>query len=486
MPDPSHVPTWKQSDTSLPPWADGAYGVSRPPYPPGSATPTAPQPPHKGRGRGSKVLLIVLATVLGLVVVCLGAVVHHVSNQKRPVHTGSPWQRVADKMTAALAAKDEQAFLSPFTGEEVEKQRRVFRNLVKIPWETARWETEFAVPMDGRDMMVTFVHQVQGVDVLPVPEVYNWRVEGGDTPTITAVGGSKDLKGKVSDGSYYPAPWDYYDDLTVEHRDHLVVVAGKAQGGEVTRDIDLMAQAAHDDLEAWNKSGRPGAGGREAARGFFVVLEKDRAVYNRLYSGEGRDDDALEAGANLALPAYDSKQLAEILSGGSRIVMDTAQGYFTGTDWRDGVTEISRHEMGHAIVAPFRTEAVLVQGLQSTRPWVVEGFAEYMAMRDKGDRAQSGARSALSAYRFDGHLPDGLDVYADDGRARDANYDLAGLAIAYLAETYGEDKAFAFVAAHYAKPKEYEQQIAAATGLPLASFEANWATYVRAKVPTVR
>ncbi len=40
------------------------------------------------------------------------------------------------------------------------------------------------------------------------------------------------------------------------------------------------------------------------------------------------------------------------------------------------------------------------------------------------------------------------------------------------------------LAAHYAKPKDYEQ-IATAAGIPPAGSEANWAVSLRANVPTV-
>ncbi|GAA2254220.1 hypothetical protein GCM10010430_42470 [Kitasatospora cystarginea] len=435
-------------------------------------------------------LLTVLGTFFGLLGLCVAFAVYHVATRPgvTPLTPGpNPWQKLADGMTTALAAKDEDAFLKPFKGDDVkEKERKVFRNLVKIPWEKASWETEFAAPLNG-DMMVTFVHQVKGVDAKPVPEVYNWRVEPGQgAPVITAVGGEKDIHGNTSNTSYYPAPWDFYDELDVQNRDNLVAVADKGQAGELDRDVDVLAQAAKDDLDAWRKSAPTLPTGRQTAPGFFVVLEKNRDVYNKLYAGDGRKNDSLEAGVNMSIPAYDSKDSKERDSGGSRIVMDTSESRFTSSAWKEGVSEIGRHEMGHAIVAPLSTEQVLVQGLQDTQMWVIEGFAEYMAFRGKDDRARADLRASLQGYNFDGKLPESLDFYSSQARARSAHYALGASALQYMGQKYGEAKVFAFVAAHYANPKQYQQQITDATGLPLQQFESDWAAHVRDAVPGAR
>ncbi|MFC9330559.1 hypothetical protein [Kitasatospora sp. NPDC057015] len=450
-----------------------------------------PQPPERPRRRGLKAVLIVLGTFLGLVALAAGYVVYHVSTRPGPVDLGgdnSPYQKIAAGMTAALVAKDEEAFVKPFKSEELKaKQRKVFRNLVKIPWEQAHWETQFAAPLNG-DMWVTFVHQVKGVDSKPVGETFNWRVEPGTTaPVITDVTGTKGLDGKTSAGDFYPGPWDLYDELVVEVRDHLVVVADKGQAAELQRDVDVLAQAAKDDLDAWKKSGPPPAAGRESARGYFVVLEKQREVYNKLYAGDGRENDGLEAGVNMPIPVHAPDSTSrDKESGGSRIVMDTSLSRFTSAQWRDGVTEIGRHEMGHATVEVLGTETVLVEGIQDTRMWVIEGFADYMAFRGKEDRAKADAQASLQGYRFGGTLPESLGFYADQAKDRSAHYSLSALAVQYMAQKYGEDKAFAFVAAHYADPKAYEQQITTATGLPLKQFQSDWAAWVRSYVPGIR
>ncbi|MFD0262447.1 hypothetical protein [Kitasatospora indigofera] len=463
------------------------YGVPQPSQPYGQQP-----PPERPRRRGLKAVLIVLGTFLGLIALGAGFVVYHISTRPGPVdlsgENNNPYEKLAAAMTSALAAKDEEAFVKPFKSDELKaKQRGLFRNLVKIPWEQASWEPQFAAPLNG-DMWVTFVHQIKGVDSKPVGETYNWRVEPGvGAPVITEVGGTKDLQGKASGNTFYPGPWDIYQDLAVETRDHLVVVSDKSQTAELQRDADILAQAAKDDLDAWKKSGPPPAAGRETARGYFIVLEKQREVYNRLYRGDGRENDSLEAGVNMPIPVHDPLSSSKDKeSGGSRIVMDTSLSRFTGADWKNGVAEIGRHEMGHATVELLSTETVLVEGLQDTRMWVIEGFAEYLAFRGKEDLLKADAKATLQGYRFGGTLPESLGFYADVAKDRSANYSLSALAVQYLAQKYGEDKAFAFVAAHYANPKAYEQQITTATGLPPKQFQSDWAAWVRSYVPGVR
>ncbi|MFG2823578.1 hypothetical protein ACGFX4_29650 [Kitasatospora sp. NPDC048365] len=477
------------------PYQQGPYQQG--PFPPGQFPPgqfpTQYTPPTGPEGRpprrGLRALLIVGGVILGIVAIFAGLVVYKISTRPAPVdlsHQISPWQKLADNMTAALAAKDEEAFLKPFLGDPLrEQQRKVFRNLVKIPWEQAKWETEYPTPLNG-DMMVTFAHQVKGVDNKPVPERYNWRVQPGTgAPVITEVAGAKGRDGKPREDAYYPAPWDYYPDFAVEIRDNLVAIADQKQVAELKRDIEVMSQAAKDDLAAWKKSAPAAPNGRESARGFFVVLEKDRTVYNKLYNGDGRENDKLEAGVNMPVPAYGTEAEKQLVIGGSRIVMDTSLSRFTSADWKNGVTEISRHEMGHALVEVLATEVVLVEGLQDTQTWVVEGFGDYMAFRGKNDRFLADLRASLQGFAFDGELPESMDFYSKTARTRSANYALGASAVRYMAETYGEDKTFAFVIAHYTAPKEYKQQITTATGRSLEQFQTEWAAYVRAKAPGV-
>ncbi|BAJ28683.1 MULTISPECIES: proline-rich domain-containing protein [Kitasatospora] len=472
------------------PWGAQAYPAPPPnPY----AYPWGAPPPPPPRRLASRVLAVLALVGLALVLlVAVGGTVYlQLDKEQKPttpayVAEQRAWSKVAQGLTDALAAKDEEAFVRPFAaGPAKEKQRLVFRNLLKVPWETARWEVSTS-SFEGR-LRVDFVHQVKGVDNFPVTEEYGWQVRPVDSGTevVTEVGAVKDHTGKSDDGGYYPAPWDLYDELAVRSLDHLVVMADKSQSVELDRDADLLARAAADDLAAWHQFAPAPVGGRGGAQGFFVVLERNREVYNKLYQGDGKQDDSLEAGVNMPVPAADGVDrhgATGLLVGGSRIVMDTTDSRFTDGGWKDGVTDIGRHEMAHALVATLLSEHPSASGKGQPHDWVAEGFAEFMALRGKDSLAGDELDGTLSEVAFDGKLPgEGGEFYADTIESRAANYVLSGDAVRYLAATYGEAKAFGFVAAHYAKPSGYEQQITAATGQSPEAFQSAWAAHVRSE-----
>ncbi|GLW54897.1 hypothetical protein Kpho01_29080 [Kitasatospora phosalacinea] len=501
-------PPYQQAPYPQPPYQQFPphFPQQQPQFPQQFPPYAAPQAGRRGGvGRGLACAGVALVVVAGVVAGGVGLL--HAARQRVPVRGpsaagGGAWEKVTEGLTAALAAKDEEAFVKPFAaGATKEKQRLVFRNLVRIPWETARWEPGLTI--DGQ-LTVDFVHQVKGVDNFPVTEQYGWKVlsaASGPSPdpvagpppgideVVTEVGGVKDSQGKDAGFGYYPAPWDAYDELAVRVRDHLVVMSDKGQAAELDRDADVLARAAEDDLAAWREYAPAPTGERRGASGFFVVLEKDRDVYNKLYRGDGKPDDSLEAGVNMPMPAADGSKAGggDLLVGGSRIVMDTTGSRFTGDQWRDGVTDIGRHEMAHAIVAPLLTTSGGFDGKGGPHDWVSEGFAEYMALRGKDSLARDELDAYLRGIPFDGQLPgDSGEFYADDADRRTANYTLAGDALRFMASKHGDAKVFAFVAAQYGQPGEYEQQVTAATGQPLGQFRAAWAAHVRAAVPARR
>ncbi|GAA2091539.1 hypothetical protein GCM10009759_16250 [Kitasatospora saccharophila] len=514
VPDPGHPappfpqppfpqPGYPQQPYAQQPYVQQPYPAQQfPPY--GEQPGLRPPPRRGGAGRKLACLGVVVVLLLGAGV---GGVVllRTIGRQPRmeALKSGAePWVKVTEGLTQALAAKDEEAFVKQFAaGPTKEKQRKVFRNLVKIPWEKASWES--GLVRDGR-LSVKFVHQVKGVDSYPIAERYEWKVLGPDStssgkaPTeaaiadgaevITEVGGTTNGEGKTMDDGYYPAPWDLYDELSVQVRDHLVAMSDKAQEAELNRDVDVMARAAADDLAAWRKCAPAPTGKTAAAAGFFVVLERSRDVYNKLYHGDGRPNDSLEAGVNMGFwadsPPESDPDLTVI--GGSRIVMDTTDGRFTGKQWQEGVTNIGRHEMAHAIVATL-TSWSESSTTDTRKAWVSEGFAEYMALRGKEDRARQDL-AVLKQVPFDGKLPPGerSSFYSYDAARRSANYTLAADALRYMASKYGDAKVCGFVAGQYTRPEEYEQQITAATGQPVEEFQSAWAAHVRSTVQGLR
>ncbi|QKW19745.1 hypothetical protein HUT16_12350 [Kitasatospora sp. NA04385] len=506
MPSPGQpTPPYQQ-----PPYPQAPYQHQQPhqqPYPAQQFPPygvPGQQPPAPRRSRVGRTLACLGVSLVVLLGIGVGGVVVLRAVRQQPKMDAlksdtEPWQKIAKGLTDALAAKDEEAFVKPFAaGATKEKQRKVFRNLVKIPWETARWESSLVV--DGR-LTVDFVHQVKGVDNYPISERYEWKVLGPDTKAtgsgpasavpeeaVLEVGGPTDSRGKTMSDGYYPSPWDAYDELSVQVRDHLVVMSDKAQEAELNRDADILARAAKDDLDAWQKCAPAPTGRTKGAEGFFVVLEKNREVYNKLYHGDGKPNDSLEAGVNMSVWASSSAQPdpGRSVIGGSRIVIDTTDGRFMGKQWQEGVTNIGRHEMAHATVATLVSSDGTYETVDRRQDWVAEGFAEYMALRGKDDRARQDL-AVLKEVPFDGELPGGKDdFYSFDGARRSANYALAGDALRYMASKYGDAKVCGFVAAQYTQPKQYEQQITAATGQSLEQFQSAWAAHVRSAVPGLR
>lgn len=177
-----------------------------------------------------------------------------------------------------------------------------------------------------------------------------------------------------------------------------------------------------------------------------------------------------------------TKAKVNVQNGGARIVMDTAQSRFKRPDYAASVLEISHHELAHTLVEP------LTGPDGQAQLWVVEGFAEYMAMRDAPSSATKELR-ALKAYYsgsyvdpFDGKLPTSENFHSTIDEENSAHYTLGWLGIRFIAEKYGEDKALAFVAEQYKNPKGMDAQLTKATGMGTDEFQDAWADYVRKQI----
>jgi hypothetical protein len=250
---------------------------------------------------------------------------------------------------------------------------------------------------------------------------------------------------------------------------HVLVLADQKEAAEARRFAPTIEQGAEDDIADWQRQGPKDA---TVMPGYVVTLEHNRNVYEKLYRKQ-KNDDISEAGATYAMSANTLKASQKNLhTGGARIVMDSGSGYFKGDRWREGVLDVSRHEIAHAMVAP--AEGSLVDG--DAQSWVVEGFADYMALRDSSRRTSWEVHLRKESGQFDGKLPSNDSFYSsDDG----PNYTLGYLAMRFIAKTGGEDALFRFVTEHYRKPKQLDAQLREATGMGKAEFEAAWADYVR-------
>ncbi|WP_331726266.1 hypothetical protein [Streptomyces sp. NBC_00470] len=505
-------PANRRPTTSPPPPAPG-YGQPRPPSQPGRP-PSPPQGPPRTPARSSvnPVLKWVTVAFGGIAVVALGlmvfGIVQTVSDDPLPV-AGKGGQAIeitqADVSglmkdhSQALTGGDKATYLAPFDDGSAAlkaKQDSLFTNLRKVPFAVSEYQI---LNMDGRavdhygagasaSVDVAFVHQVKGADASPVAELYRWTVEKKTADSdlqVTSVGPATPEIPGYGEMTNYPAPWDAYDSMAVTVKPHTVIMTDSDQAADAKRYAPYIEQAAKDNLAVWEAEG-PKSG--QTMPGFVVTLEKNRKVYKHMYrAGTGQEDDEsiAEAGVSIQMPAVaagGSKARVNLQNGGARIVMDSAESRFTRSDYASSVLEISHHELAHTMVEP------LTGPDGQAQLWAVEGFADYMAMRDDPAAASRDVK-ALKAYYassaadpFDGKLPLSDDFHSTIDAENSAHYTLGWLAIQFIADKYGEDKALAFVAEQYKNPKAMDAQLTKATGMGTDEFQSAWADYVRKQI----
>lgn len=476
-----------------PPPIGGPPGIPRSPgqpYPfPGYQPPTPPGPKKSGGALKGIVIGVAVLALLAVGGVVYGIVDTANGGSATPVAgvgdggitiTPDDLRSMLDEHAKALRDKDADGYLKPFVGDDLKaQQRQLFDNLQKLPFSKVAYEVTASAGR-GNDSYgkgaslnvdVAFIHQIKNMDVAPVTEWYSWTVDkkSQDGPLqVTEVGGSdKKVLGKGGI-VYYPAPWDQYDHMAAITEPHVLILADQKEAAEARRFAPTVEQGAEDDIAAWQRLGPKDA---TAMPGYVVTLEHNRKVYEKLYRKQ-KTDGISEAGATYTMGANTLKASQKNLhTGGARIVMDTGSGYFKGSQWRDGVLNISRHEIAHAMVAP--AEGSILDG--DAQSWVVEGFADYMALRGNSRQASGEVQLLKKSGVFDGTLPSN-DVFYSSHDA--PNYTLGYLAIRFIAKTGGEDAMFRFVTEHYRKPKQLDAQLREATGMGKAEFETAWADYV--------
>ncbi|MDI3388308.1 hypothetical protein QIS99_19170 [Streptomyces sp. B-S-A8] len=466
--------------------------------------PAPPTPPgDSGDGKGFKRVVIGLVVVAVLAVFGVGGLALYQTlggaSMSATDESGGE-EIVSDEeiasllvgRTKALAGGDEEEYLAPFTGKAKDTQRKIFKNLRKLPLEEAKYkvikQTGSGTDEYGSDdvsvsLDIAFVHQIKGVDVRPVSEWYRWTISketADDEPRITEVGGSPSAYGTKS-AVFYPAPWDVYDDMYVKRGQNSIIIGDKKNSASIGRYAPIVDRAAKSDLSLWKSKG-PGT--ENTPNSFLVILEPDRKKYIELYNAS-KDDVGYDAGQSVPMPAFNENfrggKDEKLDYGGARIKIDTSSTQFKGSAWKRGVAAVSRHEIAHALVQPLDlgTYTAFGPGDNSVRTWVAEGFGEYFGLRGDREYAEWSVKSGTEDLNFDGKLPDDDFEMAN---SVGANYALSYLAIKFIADKAGEEAALGFVAAHYQKPKNIDQQLQNATGMGKQEFEAAWAEYVRSKL----
>lgn len=391
----------------------------------------------------------------------------------RPVISPSPHTEITraeldtvmDGQEAALRSGSAEAFLAPIDPAQpqlVAQQRRLFENLRLVPFQRAEflWSGFSTAALQGHDtgrlefrITVDFVHQVTGVDSGATVETYYWQVVRdfmGGPLRVTAVTSSD------------PGPWDIAE-LVKAERPHVILLVAAVDRAKAATWADRAEQAAKRDFELWK-------GPADIPSRFLVFASADAQMFDAAYGGK-----VPTGTVAFCAPMFRYKDQGPNLVAGSRITWDTDAKGMTAADAQTGVL---RHEMGHALMGRFTGYRTMDIPL-----WVVEGFAEYLEWVDLfGEYYVPDARDYVRSRRFPGKLPADDDLYGEDPEANGINYHLSMTAVRYLVDKYGAAKMFTFVVAVYRDPTRLEAALKEATGLSLATFESNWAQWVKSHV----
>ncbi|WP_436773663.1 peptidase MA family metallohydrolase [Yinghuangia sp. YIM S09857] len=376
---------------------------------------------------------------------------------------------VATAQGDALRAGDVDAFLAPYDPAKPEllaERRRAFANLRLIPFTRSlfRWERITSGSLSARDggpvkadVSIEFVHQIPGVDLAPAVQTYRWTV------TRETVGAPLRITAVTDDD---PQAWDLAELVKVE-RPHVILLAAVVDRAKSAQWADRAETAAKRDLALWK-------GPADIPSRFLVFASPDPATFGRAYGGDAPNGTVAFCSPVLR-DRYDSGADAGRPIAGSRITWDTDA---KGMGAYDAQTGVMRHEMGHALMAGF-------SGTRAARVplWVVEGFAEYLEWADLfGDYYAPDAREYVRGRSFPGKIPTDDQIYGDDPETNGINYHLSMTVIRYMVDKYGAAKTYTFVIAVYREPDSVDASLKTATGLDKATFEANWAKWVKNKV----
>ncbi|MFT4011096.1 MAG: hypothetical protein QM655_13755 [Nocardioidaceae bacterium] len=132
------------------------------------------------------------------------------------------------------------------------------------------------------------------------------------------------------------------------------------------------------------------------------------------------------------------------------------------------------------IVVSHEATHVATAGATATMPqWLIEGFADYVALRDLGVPVQTSASQILAQVRRDGpprRLPTDAD-FAGDSTELGADYEAAWLAAKLIADRYGEQKLVEFYRATD-DSGDIGKSFREILGTTQRDFTRSWSAYV--------
>ncbi|WP_433494626.1 hypothetical protein ACQP26_00230 [Micromonospora sp. CA-248089] len=476
--------------------ADPRYGAAPPP---GQPTPWGPPPPAPKSRRGLWIGLAAGALALAL---CAGTAVgvglglrgddedgpapKAAAGANGVTVTDAELAALLDRHSKALAAKDLDGYLAAFDPDRedlIAGQTQLFRNLMKLPLSVARYEM---LEKQGRvsdafgqgvtfQLDVSFVHQLDGFDLAPVAEWYRWTIvrAGKDAPIrVVAVTGASAGGNGDSKTVYYPGPWDKWRDIHVERTAYALIITDAARADLAVRYALAVDRSVTDSLAVWRANAPP----EPMTDKFVVTFAAGKDEMTSLY--RIGTEKATEAGYSVGMVAAERKN-GKATIGGTRIVVDTTDRYFTRSGGDNDARMVLRHEMAHSLMT-LRTDLTAVDEFSKLDEWVVEGFAEYIAFSGRPLTASARTAPSLQLVRngWNGKLPGNSDW--DNPGMLTFHYWLGHTAMTHLADKHGEPKLFRFVEAVYAGTPT-DRAARDVLGVSLDDFQSGWADYVRAQ-----
>ncbi len=382
------------------------------------------------------------------------------------------------EQTQALKTGDEAAFLVPYADADpvlAGERRRLFANLRLVPFTVAEFtahkvlETrvaEGAEPAQA-NVQVRFRHQITGVDRAPAVALYRYRFTrpaAGAPLRIETVTGYK--------GVGYPAAWDL-GDITVVDRPHVVLLAAKADQASAAGWADEMETTAAATLAAWK--GPVGPTNR-----FLVFAAPDRDHYSRAYQFEETSATSEPITICRSTPAEDGHPNVCAMQGTPgtpRIVALSRSGAFAPKRSTDDSMWV-RGAFADALMS------VQCEGRCNNRVWASRGFVytQIWGYTEAKSTYRNAAYWVAKAGGFNGKLPGTEAIWSLQGAESDANRYAASLVVHYMALTFGPEKTHQFVAAMLRGDDDsaVDQALKEAIGLDKATFEKQWAAWVRA------
>jgi hypothetical protein len=341
--------------------------------------------------------------------------------------------RFARTVTQALRTGNERPFVALFDPKKralIGRMRTWLRNVRLVPMDKRNVYVVGArtnIDSSGRGVLtadVGFEHQIRDVDPEPIAEWYRYgfRKRGGKLQVVSVGGAPPDDNSGKKYSRYYRHPWDD-PPMAVVSRPRAIVLGPEADRGAMTRLAAVADAAMRQTTARLSALGLPR--GHRGARYMFAVQSPTVAELSDYFGGRVEPTEANFDG--FTTPVYETEhQTGEIFAtrpSTSRIVL--ARSLLSDPD-----PVILRHELVHALLFS-------VNNHRDVPTWAVEGAAVYFSDASSGELAFRGGagRQGLADAKT---MPADGKFYDGDDAAVTRKYGMGYLAIAYLADRYGE------------------------------------------------